>query len=154
VDTITANQPEGPPVFVDNRADARRFFVQVRRKFCNSQALEPLEQLVLDVISAHPEYHAVLDRGEDSLDEDYVPRHGRTNPFLHMSLHVAIREQIQADRPAGIRGLCERLAEKCGDRHEMEHRVMGCLGETLWQAQRQNRMPDELAYLDNVRKLL
>ncbi len=140
-------------MLIKNRDDARRYFIEVRRKYSNNQALETLEQLILDVILTHPEYHDLLERKEDVLKEDYLPEQGNMNPFLHMSMHIAIKEQIQTDRPAGISALCESLLKKYGDQHEMEHQVMECLGESLWLAQRNNCMPDERAYLENVKAL-
>ena len=140
-------------MLIKNRDDARRYFIEVRRKYSNNQALEPMEQLILDVIMTHPEYHDMLERKEDVLKEDYLPEQGNMNPFLHMSMHIAIKEQIQTDRPAGISALCESLLKKYGDQHEMEHQVMECLGESLWLAQRNNCMPDERAYLENVKAL-
>jgi hypothetical protein len=140
-------------MFVENRDDARRYFIEVRQKYKDKQPLEPLEQLILDVILAHPEYHGVLDPGGKSFNEDYSPEAGNLNPFLHMSMHIAIKEQIQTDRPAGIRELCTALLEKVNDLHEMEHQAMNCLGESLWLAQRNNSLPDEIAYLENIRAL-
>ncbi len=140
-------------MLVENREQARRYFIRVRQKYNENQALEPLEQLILDVILSHPEYHAMLDRGDEALEQNYTPEQGDMNPFLHMSMHVAIKEQIQSDRPAGIRAQCGILREKCGDPHEMEHMVMGCLGESLWLAQRNHCMPDEQAYLEHVKAL-
>ena len=90
-------------MFVQDRDDARRYFVRVRQKYNDKQALDPLEQLILDVILAHPEYHGILDQGGELLRHDYSPEAGNINPFLHMSMHIAIKEQIETDRPAGIR---------------------------------------------------
>ena len=140
-------------MFVDNRTDARRFFLNVWQKYEKKQPLEPMEALILEVILSHPEYHNLLQMGEDVLHEDYTPEQGRTNPFLHMGMHIAIREQIQTDRPAGIRELYDTLVQKKGDQHEVEHSVMECLGEALWQAQRNNTMPDDAAYLESIKAL-
>ena len=140
-------------MLVENRDDARRYFFKVWQKHHNKQPLEPLEVLILDVILAHPEYDEIMKNGETGLAEEFSPEQGRTNPFLHMSMHIAIKEQIQADRPAGIREICKMLLEKFQDWHQMEHAVMECLGESLWLAQRNNRMPDESAYLESLRKL-
>ena len=140
-------------MFVENRDDARKFFVEVRQKYLNNQALEPLEGLILDVILSHPEYHELLDRGTEAIVEDYFPEQGTVNPFLHMSMHIAIKEQVQTDRPPGIRAECEALLLKYGDLHKTEHEVMACLGESLWLAQRNNCMPDERAYLENIKAL-
>ena len=140
-------------MFVKDRKDARSYFLTVWEKFNNKQPLGALEQLILDVILAHPEYHELLKQGDGSLEFDYSPDAGGINPFLHMSMHIAIKEQIDTDRPAGIRELCRNLLNKMGDQHEMEHKIMDCLGESLWLAQRNNCMPDELAYMESVRAL-
>ncbi len=140
-------------MFVQNRDDARAYFVQVWQKYKDKRSLEALEQLILDVILAHPEYHAVLDRGKNSFKLDYSPEAGGVNPFLHMSMHIAVKEQIGTDRPAGIRDLYEGLLQKYGDQHALEHKIMDCLGESLWLAQRNNSMPDERAYMENIRAL-
>lgn len=140
-------------MFVRDRKDARSYFLTVWEKFNNKQPLEALEQLILDVILAHPEYHDLLEQGNEFLEFDYSPDAGGINPFLHMSMHIAIKEQIDTDRPAGIRELCRNLLDKMSDQHEMEHKIMDCLGESLWLAQRNNCMPDELAYMESVRAL-
>jgi hypothetical protein len=140
-------------MFVQDRNDARSYFLKVWEKFNNNQVLEALEQLILDVILAHPEYHGLLEKNGKSLELDFSPEAGGINPFLHMSMHIAIKEQIQTDRPVGIRELCLKLLDKTGEQHEMEHKIMDCLGESLWLAQRNNCMPDELAYLETVRSL-
>lgn len=138
---------------IESRDASRRFFVNVWRKYRNNEALEPLEKLVLQVILEHPEYHAELNSGENALAGEYTPEGGVSNPFLHMGMHIAIREQAGSDRPAGISTLYRRLSEKYGDRHELEHAMMECLGESLWSAQRDNRMPDEVAYLECLKRL-
>jgi hypothetical protein len=140
-------------MFVDNRDDARKFFIEVRQKYLNNEALERLEGLILDVILSHPEYHELLDKGFEAIVGDYFPEQGTVNPFLHMGMHIAIKEQIQTDRPSGIRAECEALLIKYGDLHKMEHEVMNCLGESLWLAQRNSCMPDERAYLENIKAL-
>ena len=116
--------------------------------------LEPLEKHIAEIILQHPEYHTLLEKGEDSLDKDYTPEQGQTNPFLHLGMHLALREQVGTDRPAGIAGLTRSLlARHHGDGHTVEHMMMECLGEMLWTAQRQNSPPDEAAYLDCIKKL-
>ena len=140
-------------MFVQDRDAARRYFIDVWQKYNKKQQLEPLEQLLLGVLLAHPEYHAMLDQGEESVRLDFSPDAGAINPFLHMGMHVAIHEQIQADRPPGISTLYRSLLEKFSDQHELEHRMMECLGEVLWTAQRNNTMPDESTYFEQLRKL-
>lgn len=106
-----------------------------------------LETIIADVIRLHPEYHALLEDGGRNLDKDWLPEGGETNPFLHMGMHIAIREQLSIDRPAGIKTAHAALLARTGDAHAAEHAMLECLGEALWRAQRENRLPDEQAYL-------
>ncbi|MEX2524223.1 MAG: DUF1841 family protein [Gammaproteobacteria bacterium] len=138
---------------IQDRESSRRFFVEVWRKYRNNEALEPIERVLTEIILQHPEYHAELESGEDVLAADYTPEGGVSNPFLHMGMHVAIHEQVSTDRPAGIRDLYRTLLEKYGDAHQLEHAMMECLGEALWEAQRNNLPPDEQAYLECLRRL-
>jgi len=87
------------------------------------------------------------------LASEYHPEHGQSNPFLHMGMHIALREQVASDRPVGIRDLTRKLLLKYRDGHEMEHQMMECLGESLWRAQRDQTEPDELAYMENLQRL-
>ncbi len=112
--------------------------------------LEPLQRQIVGVLLAHPEYQPLFEN-EAALGAEYPPELGQTNPFLHMGLHLAVREQLQLDRPAGIRALWQKLMEKQMDAHEAEHLLIDCLAERLWQAQRSGTPPDETAYLDCVR---
>ena len=138
---------------IQDRESSRRFFVQVWKKFESGQPLQQLEELVLDVIQEHPEYHVLLDRDEELLLQEFTPETGITNPFLHMGMHIAIREQVKSDRPAGIRKIYQNLVAKSASVHELEHRMMECLGETLWSAQRNNTLPDEASYLDCIKRI-
>jgi hypothetical protein len=141
--------------FFDNqsRDELRRGYVEAWRKRRAGLPIEPLEAQVADVIALHPEYHAALERGEDALARDYTPEGGQSNPFLHMGLHLAVRDQIATDRPAGLRQAFERLAARVGSAHEAEHRIIESLAETMWEAQRSGRPPDEAAYLQRVLRL-
>ncbi len=135
------------------RANTRAFFIGVWRKTRAGSALEPLEQMVSAVILQHPEYHHLLQRGSEALAEEFTPERGETNPFLHMGLHIALREQVSTDRPAGIAAIYRRLRLQYADEHELEHRMMDCLGEAMWRAQRDHELPDEHLYLENLRRL-
>lgn len=141
--------------FFDNqsRDELRRVYVEAWRKRRAGLPTEPLEAQVADVIALHPEYHAALERGEDALARDYTPEGGQSNPFLHMGLHLAVRDQIATDRPPGLRKAFENLAQHTGSPHEAEHRIIECLAEAMWEAQRAGRPPDENAYLEAVRRL-
>lgn len=125
----------------------RRFFRQAWEKRQQGAPLEPLERLVAEVVALHPEYHAAL--GEVAAP----PAGDAGNPFLHMGMHIALQEQLGADRPAGIRDLYRRIAARAGDGHDGEHRMMECLGLALWEAQRSGAAPDEKAYLECLRRL-
>jgi hypothetical protein len=128
-------------------------YVEAWRKHREALPIEPLEHQIVRVVELHPEYHPVLEGGPDSLERDYTPEQGQSNPFLHMGMHLAIREQVGTDRPAGIRAIHALLAGHAGDAHEAEHRMIECLGDALWQAQRSGTAPDEVAYLDALRRL-
>ena len=103
------------------------------------------------MIEQHPEYEQAV-TGDD-LDRDYTPEGGQTNPFLHMGLHLGIREQVATDRPVGIASVYRELASRMGDPHAAEHQMIECLAETLWEAQSQNIAPDEARYLERLRLL-
>lgn len=140
-------------MFGADRQSVRRFFIDCWKKRLDGQPLEPLERLVVEVLQEHPEYHAILSSPEEAIDRDFPPEQGHPNPFLHMGMHITLREQLASDRPPGIRDGYQKIARKAGDGHETEHQLMECLGLILWEAQRNNRMPDEIAYLDCIRRL-
>ena len=138
-------------IFGQDRHELRKTYADAWQKHVDGMPLSPLEAQIADVVAQHPEYHdAVTDA---DLDKDYAPEAGRTNPFLHMGLHLGIREQAATDRPPGITSLYEALAVRMGDRHAAEHQMIECLAETLWEAQSQNRAPDEERYLERLRHL-
>ena len=141
--------------FFDNqsRDELRRAYVDAWRKHREGLPMEPLEAQIADVVSLHPEYHAELEHSESTLSRDYSPEHGQSNPFLHMGLHLAVRDQIATDRPSGIRAAFEQIARKRGEQHDAEHAMIECLAQALWEAQRAGRPPDEQAYLERVRRL-
>ncbi len=131
----------------------RRMYLDAWRKFSARQPLEPLEAQLAAVIAEHPEYVAWLESGADALTAEFTPEGGRENPFLHMGLHLAIREQVATNRPAGIAAVHQQLTTRLGGAHAAEHAMLEPLAETLWDAQRQGRVPDEQVYLERLRKL-
>ncbi len=137
-------------MFDPSRADVRGFFCETWRKHRERLPLSPLEAIALDAILLHPEYHAELASLEDALAREYPPEAGRTNPFLHLSLHLAVAEQLQIDQPPGIRAAWQRLAARL-DEHDATHAVIDCLAEVVWRAQREGGEPDGRAYLDCVK---
>lgn len=141
-------------MFGPDRDSLRRYYLTVWKKASAGEPLEPLEQLIADVIRQHPEYHVLLENAETTLGRDYLPEMGQTNPFLHMGMHIALQEQLGSDRPHGIRKLYQKISQRVGDHHTAEHQMMECLGETLWEAQRSGSAPDEQVYLERLRGLL
>lgn len=139
-------------LFGNRRQDTREVFFRTYEKMRQGQSLEGIETIVGQVIQAHPEYHSQLKQRDTSVDRDYLPEHGQTNPFLHMGMHVAIEEQLSLDRPAGIRAAYQTLLLQLADPHAAQHQVMECLGEMIWQAQKQQTAPDEARYIDCLRK--
>ena len=139
-------------MFNPSRDQARRFLVEAWRKRRENLPATPLETMAADIVALHPEYHALLEAGDEALAREWMPEDGETNPFLHLSLHLAIAEQLQIDQPPGIRAACEALAAKRGDRHAALHDILECLGETVWRAQRDRSPPDGAAYLDCIRR--
>jgi hypothetical protein len=135
-----------------SRDEFRRFYIEAWRKHRERLPMEPLEAQIADVIALHPEYQSSLEN-PDALDKDYTPESGQSNPFLHMGLHLAVREQVSTDRPQGIRAAFEALVSRMGSPHDAEHQMIECLAEALWDAQRSGRAPDEFAYLQRVLRL-
>lgn len=138
-------------IFGEDRSELRKMYAEAWRKHCDKTLLTPLEAQIAAVIEWHPEYHA--DVTSEDLDKDYTPDGGQTNPFLHMGLHLGIREQVDTDRPSGIAAIFTRLAAKCGDAHDAEHQMINCLAEALWEAQCSNSAPDEQKYLEQLHRL-
>ena len=132
-------------MFNPSREQVRDLFFEAWRKYRAGEPLAGVETIALDVILAHPEYHPVLADPERYRDADYVDR---PNPFLHMSLHVALEEQLSIDQPPGIAAAFEGLLARAADRHDALHQAIECLAETVWRAQRDHAAPDALAYLE------
>lgn len=143
------------PFFHDqDRSGLRRHYVEAWRKHRAGAPLEPLEHQLVTAIEQHPEYQPLFEGDEQALARDYTPESGQSNPFLHLGLHLAIREQVVTDRPAGIAAVHRELSRRFGDAHEAEHRMLEKLGEALWLSQRSGRPPDEAAYLESLRQLI
>ncbi len=139
-------------MFTPTRDEARRFLSEAWQKFRAGTPLSALEQQVVTIVALHPEYHELIEHGERHLDRDWSPEAGTMNPFLHLSLHLAVTEQLAIDQPPGLRAEYERLRTACGDDHRALHAVLECLGEVMWQAQRANAPPDGALYLECLRR--
>ncbi len=134
------------------QSELRQRYADSWRRRLENLPLEPLDAQIVDVIELHPEYHSML-QDEESLSRPFTVEQGQINPFLHMGLHLALREQLGTDRPMGIQREYLRLGRTIDDPHEVEHRMIDVLAETLWDAQRAGRAPDEQVYLERLRRL-
>lgn len=139
-------------MFAPSQHDVRRFFCETRRKQRDGAPLTPIEALAADWIAEHPEYDAELADLDAALAAAYTVEEGRTNPFLHLAMHLTITEQLSIDQPRGIRQAVELLAARRGSMHEAQHEAMDCLGEMVWASQRSGMPPDGERYLECVRR--
>lgn len=138
-------------MFNPSREQVRRFFCDAWRKHLDRLPLVGAEVTAVDLVSRHPEYQGLMANTEAALDRDWTPEGGETNPFLHLSLHLAIHEQISIDQPPGIRQSYQALLTRM-EAHDAEHILLECLGETIWKAQRQGGPMDAQAYLESIRR--
>ena len=135
------------------RDQLRLKYVEAWHKHRSNQPLQPLEAQIADVILMHPEYHCFFEDSEKLLDRNWTPEDGTTNPFLHMGLHLAIRDQVATNRPAGVSNIYKVLVNRSGDTHTAEHKMIECLAVALWNAQRSNTPPNEQTYLENLQRI-
>ncbi len=138
-------------MFNPTREQVRRFCCDAWKKHLDRLPLVGAEVTAADIALRHPEYHALLTDAEAAVNKDWVPEGGEMNPFLHLSLHLAIHEQISIDQPPGIRLAFEQLRARM-EPHAAEHVLLECLGETIWKAQRNGQAMDAAAYVDAVRR--
>ena len=138
-------------MFTPSSNDVRRFFCEALRKQRAGEILSPMDAIAADWIVEHPEYHDVLSDADAAVARDYSVEGGQANPFLHLSMHLSIAEQISIDQPPGIRAACSALAARLGQ-HEAHHQIMECLGEMIWKSQREGTQPDTAGYVECVRK--
>jgi len=141
-------------IFSEDRKKLRDQFRTAWRKRLAGEDLEPLDKQIADLVEEHPWYHNLMLQDDNVLDQDFTSEHANENPFMHLSLHLALREQVGTNRPNGIQSITRSLLLKYQDGHEVEHRMMECLGEFLWDAQRQGVAPDEQAYLERLKSLI
>ena len=138
-------------MFDNNRDSLRQFYIDSWNKANNNIVLSPLEQQIVAVIKIHPEYQKFLEQA-NILQQDFMPEMGESNPFLHMGMHIGLLEQVSTNRPEGIRELYQKLSVKLGN-HDAEHRMMDCLADAIWTAQKHNCPPDDTAYLTCLKQL-
>lgn len=138
-------------MFTPSSNDVRRFFCEAFRKHRHGEILSPMDAIAVDWISRHPEYDDVLNDAEAAIARDYSVEGGQANPFLHLSMHLSIAEQVSIDQPPGIRAAHNALVQRLGE-HDAHHQIMECLGEMIWTSQRNGTQPDGAAYVECVRK--
>jgi hypothetical protein len=139
-------------MFQPGQADVRRFFCAAYARWRSGAPLDPMQAIAARWIAEHPEYHAELADEAAALARDYKVEDGRSNPFLHLSMHLTIDEQCSIDQPRGIRQAVQLLAARTASMHAAQHEVMECLGEMIWASQRSGLPPDGLTYLEAVRR--
>ncbi|QJQ05132.1 DUF1841 family protein [Undibacterium piscinae] len=139
-------------MFTPSQQDVRRFFCDSFKKSHAREILTPIEAIAADWIHQHPEYEDVLSDLDTALEANYSVDEGKSNPFLHLSMHLSISEQISVDQPRGIRSAFQVLARKLNSEHEAHHQIMECLGEMMWNSQRSGLPPDGEAYIEALRK--
>ncbi|HJV80698.1 DUF1841 family protein [Noviherbaspirillum sp.] len=139
-------------MFNPSQHDVRRFFCETYRKTRANEILTPMEAVARDWIMQHEEYWEALAEVEAALAKDYSVESGQTNPFLHLAMHLSIAEQISIDQPKGIRAAFLSLAQRLGSEHEAHHQMMECLGEMIWNSQRNGLPPDGVAYVECVKR--
>ncbi len=139
-------------MFSPSQYDVRRFLCGAWQKVRERRPLLPIEAIAARWIEQHPEYHAELADVEAALAADYTIEDGRANPFLHLSMHLSLDEQLSIDQPSGIAQAVQLLAARLGSMHDAQHEAMECLGEMLWASQRSGLPPDGQAYLECVRR--
>ena len=130
-------------LYTQNRTEQRKFLANAWKKFLDKQILDPLEDQLTQVIEIHPEYHTLI----QNIESDYFPEQGEVNPFLHLNLHLSLREQLSIGQPHGIKEIYQKILNKCNDIHEAEHQMIDCIAEMIFSAQKNNSPMDHQAYL-------
>jgi len=139
-------------MFEPSQADVRRFFCSVYAKWRDGLPMDALETLASQWVAEHPEYHADFSDVDAALERMYEVKDGKTNPFLHLSMHLSVSEQCSIDQPRGIRQAVELLTAKLDSLHDAHHQTMDALGQMIWESQRSGRPPDGQAYIDAVQR--
>ncbi|MFY9511856.1 MAG: DUF1841 family protein [Rubrivivax sp.] len=139
-------------MFQPSQSDVRRFFCSAYDKHRRGLPVDTMEAIATRWIAEHPEYHADLADVGAALAAVYTVEEGRSNPFLHLSMHLSIEEQCSIDQPTGIRQAVALLAARRNSLHAAHHEVMDCLGEMIWASQKSGLPPDGQAYIEAVRR--
>lgn len=135
-------------LYTQDRTQQRQFLVNTWQKFLDKKPLDPLEDQLTQVIKIHPEYHTYI----NDIESDYFPEQGEVNPFLHINLHLSLREQLSINQPIGIQGYYQKIVDKFKDPHEAEHKMMNCIAEMIFSSQKNNTPMDHQAYIRCLEK--
>ena len=134
--------------FSQDRNQLRQVFFNAWKKNTTGEMLDPMENMIVNALKLHPEYHRFFSQAESNADKDFSPELGETNPFLHLGMHISIHEQLSINQPTGITEYYKKILQQTNDPHETEHQIMDCLGEMIWKAQREQQPPSEKVYFD------
>jgi len=137
-------------VFSQDRLKQREFLVSSWQKHTKAEILEPLELQLALIVQKHPEYHALI----NNINLEYFPEQGKTNPFLHINLHLALQDQLALNQPIGINDIYKKLILTHSDIHEVEHMMMECIAEMIFNSQKNNTTLDQDNYLINLKNLI
>ena len=137
-------------MFSQDRSKQREFLAKSWQKHINAQILEPLELQLALIVQKHPEYQALI----NDINLEYFPEQGKTNPFLHINLHLALQDQLALDQPIGINDIYKKLIVIHSDKHEVEHMMMECIAEMIFNSQKNNTTLDQDNYLVNLKNLI
>ncbi len=142
-------------IFEQDRKQLRKMYFDAWQKAQDGELLSPLEMEIVEVLKMHPEYHTTFLKDENNqLEKEFDAVAGEDNPFLHLGLHLGIREQLSTNRPQGITAVFQQLIRKIQHPHDAEHVLMEVLAESIWEAQQQGSLPDETHYLAKLKIIL
>ena len=137
-------------MFSQDRKKQREFLAKSWQKYNSNKPLEPLEEQLVSIIQIHPEYHNLI----DNIESEYFPEQGKVNPFLHINLHLALRDQLSINQPKGVKEVYQKLINKYKDPHEVEHLMMECIAEMIYISQKNNSAIDQKSYLNCISSLI
>lgn len=129
--------------YTQDRTQQRQFLANAWQKFLNKQMLDPLETQLTQVIEIHPEYHKLI----SDIESDYFPEQGEVNPYLHINLHLSLREQLSINQPLGIKKIYQKILTQTKDPHETEYKIMDCIAQMIFSAQKNNTPMDHQSYI-------
>lgn len=137
-------------MFSQDREQLRQFYYQTWNKYKKNQLLAPLERQIVACLLQHPEYHVIIEHPQQYQAQNFQ----ENNPFLHLSLHIALQEQMSTDRPCGIKAIYQQIVRQTGNQHTAEHQMMQVLERSLSLFFQDNSITHERIYLSALQQLL